>query len=148
MLMEPEVFDLEDRPHCALSTVPCVICAKSTYCKVWKIARSTWKRCASKPILPYVPPAEQVKMWINKVAAELQLPETVRLTALDLRSEHHQKLIGRRPRIVAAALLYITCIENGYPRLTQRAIRRQVCCSELALRNTLKTLHHVDFSED
>jgi len=98
--------------------------------------------------LSYVPPAEQVKMWINKLAAELQLPETVRLAALDLSSEHYKKLIGRKPRIVSATLLYIANIKNRGPRLTQKVICRQAACTEVALRNTLKTLHHVDFSED
>jgi len=87
-------------------------------------------------------------MWINKVAAELQLPETVRLAALDLKSQHHQKLIGRRPKVVSAALLYMACIKNGCPRLTQKVICRQVGCSEVALRNTLRALPNIDFSEE
>ena len=88
------------------------------------------------------PPVDGPYKFIPKIASKLQIsPKTEQLAVTILRkADERNELVGKNPRGVAAAALYMACKESNEKRV-QRVVSKAAGTTEVTLRNRMRGLN-------
>ncbi|MFQ5762714.1 MAG: hypothetical protein ACE5PO_06740, partial [Candidatus Bathyarchaeia archaeon] len=94
--------------------------------------------------LPFKMPIPDPKTYVSKIGAKTDIPEKVQLRAVDIikQAEKRKGLTGKDPMGLAAAALYLSCVDAGV-RITQQAIAESAGVCELTVRNRYKGLRRI-----
>jgi len=98
-------------------------------------------------------PIDDPMKFVSGIASKLNLRHDTELHAIEIlrKAKERQGLTGKDPRGLAAAALYMACIENNDRRI-QKEVAAAAGTTEVTLRNRLrgleKTLHEPTIIED
>ena len=89
-------------------------------------------------------PVDEPMKFISGIASKLNLRHDTELHAIEIlrKAKERQGLVGKDPRGLAAAALYMACVENNDRRI-QKDVAAAAGTTEVTLRNRLKGLEAI-----
>jgi transcription initiation factor TFIIB len=94
--------------------------------------------------LNFKPPVDKPYKFIPSIAAELEIKQETEQLAVNIlrKADESKALIGKDPRGLAAAALYMACKETD-EKLVQRVVSKAAGTTEVTLRNRMRGLREV-----
>jgi len=89
--------------------------------------------------LDFKPPIDEPTKFISSLSSKLKLNGIIEEESMNIlrKAREHKLVMGKNPRGVAAAVLYLACQENGVS-ITQAEVARAANTSEVTMRKRFK----------
>ena len=122
------------------ANVPCTL---KEICDASTRSRKEISRCYRLLLwkLGYMTPIDDPVYYVSKIATTVRLSQRVQMKAIELLREGRQRhvTVGKDPSGMAAAALYIACVELG-EKVTQKKLAEAGGITEVTVRNRYKGL--------